>query len=178
MNASTGKSFNTEHVVKQHVVSRQFASGFALGLLAKDVGSRRICAQAIDVDSPLSSACRRALLGEARDRWAPRRTTRCLHHWEKRATREGRRRMTGAPRRNVIVDNKNYHSDGRTSMKTLAERLSPLRSRSSAPRRRSRRTKAVEWRFCALGAAVASDAPGRRSLGRLDRARPPAAPSR
>ena len=37
MNASTGKSFNTEHVAKQHVVSRQFASGFALGLLAKDV---------------------------------------------------------------------------------------------------------------------------------------------
>src|SRR4051794_32574457 len=38
MNASSGKSFNTEHVAKQHVVSRQFASGFSLGLFAKDVG--------------------------------------------------------------------------------------------------------------------------------------------
>src|SRR5262249_51415821 len=37
MNVSTGKNFNTENVVKQHVISGAFASGFALGLLAKDV---------------------------------------------------------------------------------------------------------------------------------------------
>jgi len=66
MNVSTGKSFNTEHVAKQHVVSRQFASGFALGLLAKDVGIADHLAKALDVHSPLIDMSS-ALLGEARD---------------------------------------------------------------------------------------------------------------
>jgi 3-hydroxyisobutyrate dehydrogenase len=66
MNASTGKSFNTEHVAKQHVISRQFASGFALGLLAKDVKIAADLAAAINVDSPLTRLSS-ALLGEARD---------------------------------------------------------------------------------------------------------------
>jgi 3-hydroxyisobutyrate dehydrogenase len=66
MNVSTGKSFNTEHVAKQHVVSRQFASGFALGLLAKDVGIAAALSQAIHVDSPLIGMSA-VLLGEARD---------------------------------------------------------------------------------------------------------------
>jgi 3-hydroxyisobutyrate dehydrogenase len=66
MNASTGKSFNTEHVAKQHVVSRQFASGFALGLLAKDVGIAASLAQAMGGDSPLIGMSS-ALLAEARD---------------------------------------------------------------------------------------------------------------
>jgi 3-hydroxyisobutyrate dehydrogenase len=67
MNVSTGKSFNTENVAKQHLVSRQFASGFALGLLAKDVGIAADLAQAIGVESPLIAKSS-ALLGEARDR--------------------------------------------------------------------------------------------------------------
>jgi 3-hydroxyisobutyrate dehydrogenase len=66
MNVSTGKNFNTENVVKQHVISRQFASGFALGLLAKDVKIAADLANAIDVESPLSSLSA-ALLEEARD---------------------------------------------------------------------------------------------------------------
>ena len=66
MNVSTGKSFNTEHVAKQHVVSRQFASGFALGLLAKDVGIADHLAKTLDVRSPLIDMSS-ALLGEARD---------------------------------------------------------------------------------------------------------------
>ena len=67
MNVSTGKSFNTENVAKQHVVSRQFASGFALGLLAKDVGIAADLAKAIDVESPLTRLSS-ALLAEARDK--------------------------------------------------------------------------------------------------------------
>jgi 3-hydroxyisobutyrate dehydrogenase len=67
MNVSSGQSFNTEHVAKQHVVSRQFASGFALGLLAKDVGIASDLANAIGVDSPLIGTSS-ALLFEARDR--------------------------------------------------------------------------------------------------------------
>jgi 3-hydroxyisobutyrate dehydrogenase len=66
MNVSTGKNFNTEHVVKQHVISRQFASGFALGLLAKDVKIAADLARAIEVESPLARLAA-ALLEEARD---------------------------------------------------------------------------------------------------------------
>src|SRR5689334_13563860 len=67
MNASTGKSFNTEHVAKQHVVSRQFASGFSLGLFAKDVGIAADLANAIGVDSPLLGTTT-MLLREAREK--------------------------------------------------------------------------------------------------------------
>src|SRR5262245_17159484 len=37
LNASTGRSFVTELVTKEHVIPKKFATGFALGLLAKDV---------------------------------------------------------------------------------------------------------------------------------------------
>jgi 3-hydroxyisobutyrate dehydrogenase len=67
MNVSTGKNFNTENVMKQQVISGAFASGFALGLLAKDVGIAADLARAIDVDSPLTRLSS-ALLGEARDK--------------------------------------------------------------------------------------------------------------
>lgn len=84
MNVSTGKSFNTENVAKQHVVSRQFASGFALGLLAKDVGIAAALAQAIGVDSPLIAKSS-ALLGEARDRVGGEKDhTLAYTYWEKR----------------------------------------------------------------------------------------------
>ena len=84
MNASTGKNFNTENVVKQHVISRQFASGFALGLLAKDVKIAAELAAAIDVESPLSRLSA-ALLGEARDRvGAEKDHTLAYTYWESR----------------------------------------------------------------------------------------------
>jgi 3-hydroxyisobutyrate dehydrogenase len=37
INVSTGRSFPTDMVIKQHVLSGSFATGFALGLLAKDL---------------------------------------------------------------------------------------------------------------------------------------------
>jgi 3-hydroxyisobutyrate dehydrogenase len=87
MNVSTGKNFNTENVVKQHVISRQFASGFALGLLAKDVGIAADLAKAIDVDSPLTRLSS-ALLGEARDKvGAEKDHTLAYTYWEKRPPR-------------------------------------------------------------------------------------------
>ena len=93
MNVSTGKSFNTENVAKQHVISRQFASGFALGLLAKDVGIAADLAKAIDVDSPLIGLSA-ALLGEARDRVGSEKDhTLAYTYWEK-PRQESRRRMT------------------------------------------------------------------------------------
>jgi len=84
MNVSTGKSFNTEHVAKQHVVSRQFASGFALGLLAKDVKIAADLASAIDVESPLTRLSS-ALLGEARDKVGSEKDhTAAFTWWERR----------------------------------------------------------------------------------------------
>ncbi len=84
MNVSTGKNFNTENVVKQHVISRQFASGFALGLLAKDVKIAADLAAAIEVESPLSRLSA-ALLGEARDRvGAEKDHTLAYTYWESR----------------------------------------------------------------------------------------------
>jgi 3-hydroxyisobutyrate dehydrogenase len=87
MNVSTGKNFNTENVVKQHVISRQFASGFALGLLAKDVGIAADLAKAIDVNAPLARLSS-ALLGEARDKvGAEKDHTLAYTYWEKRPPR-------------------------------------------------------------------------------------------
>lgn len=53
MNASSGRSFNTENVFKEHVLTGTYATGFALGLLAKDVGIAANLAEAADVDAPL-----------------------------------------------------------------------------------------------------------------------------
>ena len=84
MNVSTGKNFNTENVAKQHVISGAFASGFALGLLAKDVKIAADLATAIDVDSPLTRLSS-ALLGEARDRVGGEKDhTLAYTYWEKR----------------------------------------------------------------------------------------------
>jgi 3-hydroxyisobutyrate dehydrogenase len=53
MNASTGRSFNTEHVVKDHVLTGAYATGFSLGLLAKDVGIAAKLAASAELDAPL-----------------------------------------------------------------------------------------------------------------------------
>jgi 3-hydroxyisobutyrate dehydrogenase len=55
MNSSTGRSFNTEHVLKEDVVTGRYGTGFALGLMAKDVGIAASLAEASGVDAP---ACR------------------------------------------------------------------------------------------------------------------------
>jgi 3-hydroxyisobutyrate dehydrogenase len=84
MNVSTGKNFNTENVVKQHVISRQFASGFALGLLAKDVGIADGLAKALNIHSPMIDISS-TLLGEARDRVGSEKDhTLAYTYWEKR----------------------------------------------------------------------------------------------
>ncbi len=66
MNVSTGRCFNTEMVMKQHVISRQFASGFALGLLAKDVGIANDLAAAMQHPAPVAILVS-TMLAEARD---------------------------------------------------------------------------------------------------------------
>jgi 3-hydroxyisobutyrate dehydrogenase len=66
-NASTARSFNSEVVFKDHVVSGRYATAFALGLITKDVGIAAGLAEESGVDAPLtrlSSARWTAALGE------------------------------------------------------------------------------------------------------------------
>jgi 3-hydroxyisobutyrate dehydrogenase len=66
MNVSTARSFSTEVVMRQHVVTGEFATGFALGLLAKDVGIADALAHSMEVASPVADLVT-ARLAEARD---------------------------------------------------------------------------------------------------------------
>jgi 3-hydroxyisobutyrate dehydrogenase len=53
MNVSTGRNFSTENIFKSQVLSGDFASGFALALLAKDVGIAAGLAGVFGKDLPL-----------------------------------------------------------------------------------------------------------------------------
>jgi 3-hydroxyisobutyrate dehydrogenase len=52
-NASTGRSFVTELVAKEHVIPGKFATGFALGLLAKDVRIAADLSEDVALDLPM-----------------------------------------------------------------------------------------------------------------------------
>lgn len=88
INVSTGRSFATENLIKQHVLSGAFGTGFALGLLAKDVGIAADLADQIGMDAPVGQLIR--------DMWADARDavggdqdhTRAAPHWEKRAMQQ------------------------------------------------------------------------------------------
>ncbi len=73
LNTATGRSFVTEVVWKDHVLTGKFASGFAIGLLAKDVRIAADLGEAIEVEAPVSRLVRERLayardkLGGARD---------------------------------------------------------------------------------------------------------------
>jgi 3-hydroxyisobutyrate dehydrogenase len=62
VNVSTGRSFITDIVMKEHVLDEKYATGFALGLLAKDVKIAADLGEAVKLDAPLSRL--------VRDRWA------------------------------------------------------------------------------------------------------------
>ena len=53
LNASSGRSFNTEVVFKDEVVPGRYATGFALALLAKDVGIAASLAQSSGLEAPV-----------------------------------------------------------------------------------------------------------------------------
>jgi len=54
VNVSTGQNFMTDKVMKDHVIGEQFASGFAMGLLVKDVGIANELCDAVNMHAPLS----------------------------------------------------------------------------------------------------------------------------
>jgi 3-hydroxyisobutyrate dehydrogenase len=62
LNASTGRSFNSEIVFKEHVITGTYATRFALGLITKDVGIAATLAEASGVDAPMAKA--------SSERWA------------------------------------------------------------------------------------------------------------
>jgi 3-hydroxyisobutyrate dehydrogenase len=62
LNASTGRNFTTEVMVKEHVLGGKFATGFAVGLMAKDVRIAADLGEAVKLDAPLSRLIR--------ERWA------------------------------------------------------------------------------------------------------------
>lgn len=53
VNVSTGRSFISDVVMKDHVLDGQYATGFALGLLAKDVKIAADLGAAVNLDAPL-----------------------------------------------------------------------------------------------------------------------------
>jgi 3-hydroxyisobutyrate dehydrogenase len=84
MNASTGRNFNSEMTIKQHVISGKFATGFQLGLMAKDVKIAADLAESIAIEAPMARLVRtlwadaRAGIGERAD------FTAAIKHWQRR----------------------------------------------------------------------------------------------
>ena len=62
LNASTGRNFSTEFMLKEHVLGGKFATGFAVGLMAKDVKIAADLGEAVHLDAPMSRLIR--------ERWA------------------------------------------------------------------------------------------------------------
>ena len=54
VNVSTGQNFMTDKVMKDHVIGEQYATGFAMGLLVKDVGIANELCDAVNMHAPLS----------------------------------------------------------------------------------------------------------------------------
>ncbi len=81
INVSTGRSFPTDLVMKQHVLSGTFATGFALGLLAKDVKIAADLASQVGADAPIGRMIS-DLWAEARDAIGPEQDhSRAAEHW-------------------------------------------------------------------------------------------------
>jgi 3-hydroxyisobutyrate dehydrogenase len=58
INVSTGRSFASDVVMKEHVLTEKFATGFALGLLTKDVGIAADLSERIGVKAPIGQLIR------------------------------------------------------------------------------------------------------------------------
>jgi 3-hydroxyisobutyrate dehydrogenase len=91
LNLSTGRSFATESLLKQHVISRAYGTGFALGLLAKDVDIAVQLAEEIGAETPIlrlvgqiwREAC--DVVGSEKDH------TRAAAYWQERRLRGSQR---------------------------------------------------------------------------------------
>jgi 3-hydroxyisobutyrate dehydrogenase len=57
LNASTGRNNATENKLKQLILSKRYAAGFTLGLMAKDLRTALETAEATATPAPLAAAC-------------------------------------------------------------------------------------------------------------------------
>jgi 3-hydroxyisobutyrate dehydrogenase len=53
LNVSTGRNFHTDMVLREHVIGGKYSTGFALGLLAKDVKIAADLTRDLELDSPV-----------------------------------------------------------------------------------------------------------------------------
>ena len=84
MNASSGRSFHTDVVFPDHVVGGKFAAGFALGLMAKDVGIAASLAREIGVEAPLCRLTSELWTGARDEVGATADFTAAYKHWAAR----------------------------------------------------------------------------------------------
>ena len=70
LNASSGRNNTTENKLKQFILSKTFASGFSVALMAKDVRTADELGAAIGVATPLAEACA-VLWGESAAQLGP-----------------------------------------------------------------------------------------------------------
>lgn len=83
LNLSTGRSFHTDVSFPQHVLTRRFATGFALGLLAKDVGIAAGVSRGVGASTPLIDLVSR-MWAEGRDEvGAGEDNTAIVKRWER-----------------------------------------------------------------------------------------------
>jgi len=82
LNASTGRNFSTEFMIKEQVIGGKFSTGFALGLMAKDVRIAADLGEAVGLDAPVSRLIRERW-AYARDRLgATRDTSEAILGWQ------------------------------------------------------------------------------------------------
>jgi 3-hydroxyisobutyrate dehydrogenase len=85
MNASSGFNFTSQLIGPAEIVTRRFASGFALALLAKDVGIADDLARELDVDAPTAHMVVERLRGALEQLEPTADTTMALTVWERAA---------------------------------------------------------------------------------------------
>ena len=83
MNASTGRSFNTEFTLPLHVLPRKFATGFQLGLMTKDVAIAADLADAISVEAPVSRLVRKLFADALAAEGPTSDFSTAVRHWER-----------------------------------------------------------------------------------------------
>ena len=83
LNASTGRSYNSEYTFVKHVLARSFTSGFNLDLLKKDVGIAADLATGLGLDAPLLNLASQRWQEAARGMGPGRDFTEGYTWWEK-----------------------------------------------------------------------------------------------
>ena len=88
INGSTGRNFNTEHTIGAQVLSRAFATGFSLALMAKDLGLAAALAEATQTDAPTCALMARLWSDAVDGEGGELDFTAAVRRWERAAGRE------------------------------------------------------------------------------------------